>query len=543
MKKKEITLKYYEFKLIDIILFNYIFFNLLKNSSLWSNEEYIGYDYKQKYRGWAKQFFEKTWSIQKIPPKFLIYVKSFFSIHGIFFQKKTEIDQENKKKQSYTFIILNELLTKTNKSLDGDVYVGIFYSLIYFPDNNAKKDKNILTIPLNNNNNLLFEKKKLYPHFSFSCKVIIKVVPLKNDFIKNTNNLFERFNELKLLKLNNELTNNNICPFFIKVYNYFIANMKQDYYENPNIKKYFYNRKKIKKLESKINILKKALISIDQTESYKKYKTAINNNLYKKKKVLNDLKSEFKNFGKKGLFILMESGEFNLKDYFQTHFIYDDIVYQLVFQILIACYCQSKYNKIIHFDLHGSNILINLTNIVDYNFANYSFKIKNKKYTTNNLGLEIKLIDYGRSYILNNDNKNIIYKKIIKQGQRFFPKKFNSKNIKKILTNLKTKSGLSNYIYSFDLWRISSYLLILIKSLNMEQNLLKSNHLLNKIKKETEKKWINELIDPSPGKIPKNYHQSIELLENLFYTKKQFRKKISQSIYIKSFNLDKKNIK
>lgn len=537
MNKKKFIIKYYEWNFLNTILFYYIFFNLLKNISIWDNQKYIGYNFNHAI--FTDQFKNKIWSLKKIPPKFFTHIQSFFQIYGVFIVNS--YFKDNKNQPYYTFIILNELLTKKNKSLDGDVYVGIFYTLWIDKEKGIKKSKDLINVPLSNNKDFLFEKTKKYKQFSFSSKVIIKVIPLKNNLIsKPDNNLFETFNELKLLKLNNELINRNICPFFIKVYNYFTSKMKQDYYENPNIKKYFYNHKKIKKLKSKISLLKKALVNINTSESYRQYKSILKTNLLKKKKVLHDLKSEFKNFGKKGLFIIMEFGEFNLKDYFQNKIIYDDIVYQLVFQILVACYSQSKFNKIVHFDLHGSNILINETNIIDYNYANYSFLIDNKKYTTNNLGLEIKLIDYGRSFILNKENKVTIYKKLIKQGERFFPKKFTTNNNKKILHNLKTIPLLSNYIYSFDIWRISSYLLILLKSLNLDTDLSKSNRLLKKIKSETEKKWIDELINPSSKKISKNYNQNEELLENLFYTKKQFRKKTSTLLNVKSFDLNKK---
>ncbi len=129
------------------------------------------------------------------------------------------------------------------------------------------------------------------------------------------------------------------------------------------------------------------------------------------------------------------------------------------------------------------------------------------------------------------EKKNLleIKNKFKKQIIRFFKNDFTSQeNIEKFNNNLINKKNIKQYIYSFDLWRICHYLNHIISE-NSFDNIDEFKNLLKILMHSTKKKCVDDIINP-PEKIDSNYFQAEEILENYFYTKKQFREKDDSSI-------------
>ena len=207
----------------------------------------------------------------------------------------------------------------------------------------------------------------------------------------------------------------------------------------------------------------------------------------------------------------------------------NDMFKNFIFQILSGTYCLAKCN-IAHFDLHGGNILISIVNPNKYWF----YKINNKDYYIYNFGYIMKLWDFGRSIIINEDNLEILKTQLLSQIKRFF--KYIFKQDKNFEADIKKLINLQNIrilLFTFDFWRIISYIYSKLKAkdylyLKFKQTI----NLLSKIKKDCEQNWIIPLLTRN---ICNDSYQFMDYILNKYFYK--YQTKQTQIINSVEYNL------
>ena len=126
-----------------------------------------------------------------------------------------------------------------------------------------------------------------------------------------------------------------------------------------------------------------------------------------------------------------------------------------------------------------------------------------------------------------------IIKSLIKNLNRFYPKKLKKRNYEAIIERLSRRKDLSIISQNFDLWRIISYLND--DNYITKQNCPKSKRLISKYVKISFKNWAYPIIIP---KYKKKIDNTILLfLENEFYN--IYKRKYSYINIIDKYDLDK----
>ena len=302
----------------------------------------------------------------------------------------------------------------------------------------------------------------------------LKLIPLVNSESSKIMDLnFKSWKELYILKMIYNLIKNHNCPNVPIIYMYFICkNCCKDDYLNPNIIKYYND------------------ITIRRDLEKSKKETEICNILKRMEKK--------KGFGTSSLCILNELCDSSLKDILSTNSIEnitDNMFYSFIFQIISGIFSIHKLCNICHFDLHGGNILISKIEANGY----WLYSINNNDYYIPNTGYILKIWDFGRSMIINQDKFSDIKNQIIHQTKRFFKEPFekNKKLEKKIFKKI-DKNNIKIILFAFDIWRILSYLYSKIKKDNyLEIKYVKTLKLLSLIKKDCENNWILSLLNNS----------------------------------------------
>tara|TARA_Y100000996_G_scaffold401066_1_gene371646 strand:- start:612 stop:1883 length:1272 start_codon:yes stop_codon:yes gene_type:complete len=308
-----------------------------------------------------------------------------------------------------------------------------------------------------------------------NIKLAIKIIPLaKNELNKFLDNSYKSWKELEILKTLYTSIKDYTSPNIPIIYFYFICkNMKTTDYLNPNIQKYYNN----------LNIRNSVKDKIKQDVD--------NDSLLD---ILNRMNKK-KGFGQNSLCIMNELCDTTIKDLLyniEIEKINDNIFKSFIFQILNGLYCIHKYN-IAHFDLHGGNILISYIKSGKY----WAYNVGNKKYYICNYGYILKLWDFGRSIIINENNLDMLINGILQQVKRFYKNIFKyNKNFVNDVKELLNISNIKIILFAFDLWRIVSYLYSKIKAKEyLSLKFKKTLKLLTNIKKDCEYNWIYPLIN------------------------------------------------
>ena len=308
----------------------------------------------------------------------------------------------------------------------------------------------------------------------------LKTIPLfSNEKNKIMDLDYKSWKELYILKLIYNLIKNHNCPNIPIIYLYFVC--KKCYIEdylNPNIIKYYNN----------INIRKNLKNTLTNDNN-------INTEYNEKKAILNRMCKK-KGFGTSSLCILNELCDSYLKDIISDKYIEnisDTMFHSFIFQIISSIYSIHKFLNICHFDLHGGNYLI--SNIKNNGYWLYT--INEETFYIPNHGYILKIWDFGRSMILGVDDLSEIIKQITHQCKRFYKDYFiKNTNLEEQIAEKLNSSNIKIILIAFDIWRIISYLFSKLKK--EEYYMLKFKKtikLLNSIKKDCEKNWVNLLVN------------------------------------------------
>ena len=347
-----------------------------------------------------------------------------------------------------------------------------------------------------------------------NIQLAIKIIPLtKNEMNKTFDNSYKSWKELSILKILYESIKTYSTPNIPIIYFYFICkNMNKNDYMNPNIQKYYNNQTIRNTLKEKIN--KRQSITND----------SIVDVLYRMEKK--------KGFAQNSLCIMNELCDTSIKDLLNSitiEKINNNMFKNFIFQILSGVYCLSK-NNIAHFDLHGGNILISYVESNKY----WYYKINNKNYYIYNFGYIMKIWDFGRSIIINEDNLELLKAQLISQIKRFFKNIFKQdKNFETDVKKLITLQNIRILLFTFDFWRIISYIYSKLKGkdylyLKFKQTII----LLSKIKKDCEQNWIIPLLTRNIYNDP---YQFMEYILNKYFYK--YQKEQTQLINSVEYNL------
>lgn len=206
-----------------------------------------------------------------------------------------------------------------------------------------------------------------------------------------------------------------------------------------------------------------------------------------------------------------------------------DILDNIMFQILVGLYTLHNKFHVIHYDLHLSNVLIIDTLFNEFNEV-YEYKINNKTYYLDNIGILSYPWDFGRSYF-STDSTETHVNNFIKISKKVFGKEKTIINHNRIVNYIK-KKGIEP-LYSYDIYKIffSVY------------NILKNNNiLLNEIEvyKEIYQECRNDLEQVLLNKKKKINGTAGNILEKYF---SHFKNKPEGSNTIQSFDITNKNHK
>ena len=317
----------------------------------------------------------------------------------------------------------------------------------------------------------------------------LKLIPLINTESNKIMDLnYKSWKELYILKLVYNLIKNHNCPNVPIIYLYFICKDCRDCdYLNPNILRYYNNLSIRNKLKND-----------------------------KEKKDLLDKMEKKKGFGTNSLCILNELCDSSLKDILSNNYIEginDTMFNSFIFQILAGVFAIHKISKICHLDLHGGNILI--SNIEKNGY--WLYNINGEDFYIQNSGYILKVWDFGRSMIICKDELHNLKLQIIHQAKRFFkePFKNNSKLEKRIYKRL-NMGNIGIILFSFDVWRIISYLYSKLKKDNYLSFKFKNTlNILTNIKNDSENNWIKLLVQT--GEISNNIDIFMNYLLNKYF--------------------------
>ncbi len=311
--------------------------------------------------------------------------------------------------------------------------------------------------------------------FKNDYNAAIKFCPLTKD--ENNNKLnydYKVWKELEILKIIFNILQQNITPNLPVIYLYFVCNdMTKKDYSNPNIRK-FYNNKKIR------NSLKEKIT--DECDN----RVQVLNRMIRKK-----------DYGLNCLCIINELCDFTIKDLITDHKLMNNIddykFKSFMFQIITGIYAYNKHGNIAHFDLHGNNILISNIN----SGKHWNYHINNNTYYIPNYGYSLKIWDFGRSYIIGKDTNEVIITQLKSQMIRFMEQLFNEDpNLKNDIYNVINDSNINLICFCFDLWRITSYVYTKINKIPaLSYKYSDTLKLLNSIQKICQKNWISALIN------------------------------------------------
>ena len=476
-------------------------------------------NFKKEYN-WHIYKLNEIYKLNKIRyEKFFKNINKHFSSINLFWNMYYNNDELN----IIIFNLYNLISNETN--IEGEVFKA---TMLYVKKKKitSKQSREFEFILDSDKNYKIYNNDKFKLIGFHIFQICFKLIPLSHKSNKDKNNInLKEWKEVYITEKLSDLVKDKICPFFVIYYNYlYCNNMKSKYYNNKHIQQIFSNKDKINTVKKNIGILESALKKIDSVGKYKKFKYLFQSELIKNKKNFKKISSEYKNFGQSAIFLQIEYCHSDLKKFLLKDNMNNTILFNILFQILYACLCMQKKLSILHLDLHANNILINNCLIEKYKFI-----INKKEYITLINGIIIKIIDFGKSYSFEFNKELEIKNKFKKQIIRFFKKDFEStKDNEKFNNNLINKKNIKQFIYSFDLWRICHYLNYIISE-NSFDNIDEFKNLLKILMHNTKKKCVDDIINP-PEKIDSNYFQAEEILENYFYTKKQFREKDDSSI-------------
>tara|TARA_A100001015_G_C15037168_1_gene737062 strand:- start:3688 stop:4233 length:546 start_codon:yes stop_codon:yes gene_type:complete len=173
-----------------------------------------------------------------------------------------------------------------------------------------------------------------------------------------------------------------------------------------------------------------------------------------------------------------------------------------------------------------------------------------------NEGYQVKIADFGRSYIIdrnNASNNDAALSKIFKQLVRFFPMWFGEEtyvNFKKLLIKANNYKDIGNWCFYFDVWRILSSFYNSIEKNNIKIDSNLEEYFVNIL--QIMEQFIIQIISPlntEKKKIISNnkknnndvslYEISINLFDMYFLNKKS---SIEKKIKEKKINIINKKI-
>jgi hypothetical protein len=336
------------------------------------------------------------------------------------------------------------------------------------------------------------EAYKLEPKTGY--KLALKFCPLTKAEMMHVMDMdYKVWKELEILKIIYGLLQINISPNLPIIYFYFICNnMHKNDYNNPNIKK-FYNNRKIRKT------IKDSLTDENDTKAH------ILNRMIKKK-----------DYGMNSLCIANELCDMTIKDILNEKYVdkIDDFMFKsFMFQIISGIYSYVKHGNIAHFDLHGNNILISEITPDRY----WAYKINNKVYYVYNYGYLLKVWDFGRSYIINKDSNEVIITQLKSQMIRFMDKLFEEDpELKTDMYTTITSENIHLICFCFDLWRITTYILTkLYKNEYLSYKYADTIKLLKSIEKICTRNWIYGLVNRN---ITNTLDQLVDSILNKYFT-------------------------
>jgi hypothetical protein len=392
-----------------------------------------------------------------------------------------------------------------------------------------------------------------------NIKCAIKIVPQKKIY----NN-----NEIKIMETVSKFVENNICPNFNLFYTSFVCNHNSKYkFKNENIKNI------INELNH-IDTYNKTLIKVNNLLSnsslkFKDYKNFVNIPKYQSKieSLIKNLGTEmkstldnYKNYNKNSIVILSELSDIDLNTFLSNNKNkknISNILTSLVHQIILSLRFLNHNKNILHLDLHTGNILLN--KIRENGYWHYQDIVDNKEYANHyvmNEGYQVKIADFGRSYIIdrnNSSNNDAALSKVFKQLVRFFPMWFGDEtydNFKKLLIKANNYKDIGNWCFYFDVWRILSSFYNSIEKNNIKIDSNLEEYFVNIL--QIMEQFIIQIISPLNTEKKKNisnnkknnndvslYEISINLFDMYFLNKKS---SIEKKIKEKKINIINKKI-
>lgn len=168
-------------------------------------------------------------------------------------------------------------------------------------------------------------------------------------------------------------------------------------------------------------------------------------------------------FGKNALIIFSELADYDL-EYWVKNILFElpdaNILKAAIFQVMSGLLALNQELHLVHFDLHVGNVLVSEISAGGY----FHYKIGNSNYYVPNYGYLFKVWDFSRSVLLESDTKDLLIKKTLFHGKRYFGDAFKKKTANVVFNIEEGIIGtFMDYLYSFDTFKFAKTLYTAIR--------------------------------------------------------------------------------
>lgn len=188
-------------------------------------------------------------------------------------------------------------------------------------------------------------------------------------------------------------------------------------------------------------------------------------------------------FGQSAVIIFNELADYDM-EYWIKHVFFDlpdpDVLRTAIFQVLAGLLALNSTIHLVQFDLHIGNILVSRIDSGGY----FHYILNDNDYYIPNHGYLFKVWDFSRSILLEGDTRDIIIKKVLFHGKRFFGQAFQKKTANVVYNiDSSTLGRFLDYLYSFDTFKFAKtlYTAVRIKQEATTSRGLKKNPQLARI--------------------------------------------------------------
>jgi serine/threonine protein kinase len=369
--------------------------------------------------------------------------------------------------------------------------------------------------------------------------IIAKLAPINKDALDNSKNItYFPWREDFINYLMGLILFNGISPYFCYYYgSYTCKNASQYMFKNVNIIRRFKNQSILTDIQKEIVVIGKKIsqleIAYDEIESLLRKNKDLDAAISKKIKP---------NYGHGVYTAFIERGGKDLYNYLEVlSGITNEFIYCISFQILQALIAMHETFNVIHMDLHLYNILV-----FEHDIKNkyITYKIYTQKFYVPLCGIDLRIIDFGRSMIVKYQKNEKLANEAREQYELFMGPNTGFDFYKKVLNNLnRNRKYYTECFKSFDVFRVFNELLHSLKDTIPKESVNFLESIVNDSSADFEQHFVqrerkNGLIG-TPLQILQKYFINKDIFTSI---DEKYKPLIDNDVH-QEYIIDRKNIK